>query len=359
MTTFREGPERTRAVALYSAVAGAGGSVGLVLGGMLTAWISWRLGMLVNVPIGLALIWLAPRFLPETERRSGHFDLTGAITSTAGMTALVYGFVRAAANGWGAAGTVTSFLAAAALLTAFVVTERRAQQPITPLRLFNNRRRSGAYVARILVVGAMFSMFFFVTQYLQGVSGYSALESGIAFLPMTAVMFGVVRVVPRLAPRFGEMPLLIGGLLVALAGMAWLSRLSDASGYFPQIALPLVLLGVGIGVAITPLTSAGIAGVASEDAGAASGLVNVAHQLGGSLGIGVLVTVFAAAERSTSPLAGLGRAAQARHELANAVATSLTGSAILLALGLAVVATVMRRPAVATAPALVRTAGAR
>jgi MFS family permease len=225
MTTFREGPERTRAVALYSAVAGAGGSVGLVLGGMLTAWISWRLGMLVNVPVGLALMWFAPRFLPETERRSGHFDLTGAITST--------------------------------------------------------------------------------------------------------------------------------------AGMAWLSQLSDGSGYFPQIALPLMLLGVGIGVAITPLTSAGIAGVAPEDAGAASGLVNVAHQLGGSLGIGILVTVFAAAERSTAPLAGLGRAAQARHELASAVSTSLTGSAILLALGLAVVVAVMRRPAVATAPALARAAGAR
>jgi EmrB/QacA subfamily drug resistance transporter len=361
MTTFREGPERTRAVALYSAVAGAGGSVGLVLGGMLTAWVSWRLGMFINVPIGLALMWFAPRFLPETERRSGRFDLTGAITSTAGMTALVYGFVRAAADGWGATGTVASFVAAAALLTAFVVTERRAQQPITPLRLFNSRQRSGAYVARILVVGAMFSMFFFVTQYLQGVSGYSALESGIAFLPMTAVMFGVVRVVPRLAQRVGETRLLVGGLLVALAGMAWLSRLPEGGGYFPEIALPLVLLGVGIGVAITPLTSAGIAGVAPEDAGAASGLVNVAHQLGGSLGIGILVTVFAAAERSTaaSPLAGLGRAAQARHELADAVSTSLSGSAILLALGLAVVVTVMRRPAVAMAPVLARTVGAR
>jgi EmrB/QacA subfamily drug resistance transporter len=361
MTTFREGPERTRAVALYSAVAGAGGSVGLVLGGMLTAWVSWRLGMFINVPIGIALMLLAPRFLPETERRSGHFDLTGAITSTAGMSALVYGFVRAASDGWGEIGTVTSFVAAVLLLTAFVVTERRAQQPITPMRLFNSRVRSGAYVARILVVGGMFSMFFFVTQYMQGVNGFSALESGIAFLPMSAVMFGVVRVVPRFAPRFGETRLLIGGLLVALTGMAWLSQLSEGSGYFPQIALPLVLLGVGMGVAFTPLTSAGIAGVAAEDAGAASGLVNVAHQLGGSLGIGILVTVFAASERSTAsdPLAGLGRAAVARHELAQAVSTSLTGSAILLALGLAVVLLVMRRPAAAPAPVLAQTVGVR
>jgi MFS family permease len=163
MTTFREGPERTRAVSVYSAVAGAGGSVGLVVGGMLTAWASWRWGMFANVPIGIALIRLAPRHLVETERRTGDFDLTGAVTSTAGMSALVYGFVRAAADGWGERGTIAAFTAAVALLTAFVLTERRAQQPITPLRLFASRERVGAYVARILVVGGMFSMFFLVT----------------------------------------------------------------------------------------------------------------------------------------------------------------------------------------------------
>jgi EmrB/QacA subfamily drug resistance transporter len=345
MTTFREGPERTRAVALYSAAGGAGGSIGLVVGGMLTAWASWRWGMFVNVPIGIALIWLAPRHLPETERQTGRFDLTGAITSTAGMSALVYGFVRAASDGWGERGTVASFAAAAALLAAFVVTERRAQQPITPLRLFASRERSGAYVARILVVGGMFSMFFFVSQFMQGVSGFSALQSGLAFLPMTLVLFAVVRTVPRVASRVGSTTLLIAGLLVALAGMAWLSQITAGTAYFPQIALPLVLLGAGMGAAFTPLTASGIAGVAAGDAGAASGLVNVAHQLGGSLGIGILVTVFAAAERSAP-------SADARQQLAHAVATSVTGSAVFLALALAVVAVVMRRPAEvpATAP---------
>ncbi|MDX6717395.1 MAG: hypothetical protein QOH30_3953, partial [Baekduia sp.] len=211
-TSFREGPERTRALAWYSAVAGGGGSAGLVLGGMLTNWVSWRWGMFINVPIGLALMYLVPRHLPETERHSGRFDLAGAATSTLGMTALVYGFVRAASDGWGERITVASFVAGVVLLSAFVLTELRAEQPITPLRLFASRERSGAYAARIMVVGGMFSMFFFLTQFLQGVLGYNPLQAGIAFLPMTAVMFGMVRIVPRIAHRIGNMALLIGGL---------------------------------------------------------------------------------------------------------------------------------------------------
>ncbi|MEA2150048.1 MAG: hypothetical protein QOD69_1878 [Solirubrobacteraceae bacterium] len=361
-TTFREGPDRTRALAAYSAVAGAGGSVGLVLGGMLTSWISWRWGLFINVPIGVALVWLAPRHLPETERRSGDFDLAGAATSTLGMTALVYGFVRAASAGWGDPVTVASFVAGAVLLAGFVLTERRAPQPITPLRLFDSRERSGAYVARILVVSGMFAMFFFLTQFLQGVRHFSAIEAGVAFLPLTLSLFAMVRVVPRIAARVGDLRLLVGGLVLALAGMAWLSRISEDTQLFPHIAVPLVLLGVGMGVAFTPLTAAGIAGVAPEDAGAASGLVNVAHQLGGSLGLGILVTVFAAASRGAAehPLAGAGPRAQASHELAQAVATALTGSAVFLALALAVVVLVMRRPAAgARVPALAPAGAAR
>src|SRR4051812_26926125 len=350
-TTFREGPERTRAIAYYSAVAGGGGSVGLVLGGMLTDWISWRWGLFINVPVGLAVIWLAPRFLPETERRTGRFDLTGAVTSTLGMTAIVYGFVRAASDGWGDRGTLASFVGGAALLSAFVLTETRAEQPITPLHLFADRQRSGAYAARVLVTGGIFSTFFFLTQFLQGVGGYSALQAGLAFLPMTAVMFAMGRAVPMLTPRFGSTRLLIGGLSLAVIGIAWLSRVSDGMDYFPGIAVPLALLGIGIGMAFTPLTAAGIAGVAPDDAGAASGLLNVAQQLGASLGLGILITVFASAMRS----AGLHRTsgasihAEASRELAHGVSTALTGSAVLLAMALAVVVVVMRRPAASRA----------
>jgi EmrB/QacA subfamily drug resistance transporter len=346
-TTFREGHERTRAVALYSAVSAAGGSIGLVLGGMLTDWVSWRWGLFINVPIGFTLLALAPRHLGETERHTGRFDLTGALTSTLGMTALVYGFVRAASDGWGETGTVASFAAGAVLLALFAVTELRAEQPITPLRLFASRERSGAYAARVLLVSGMFASFFFLTQYLQGVRDYSPLQAGLAFLPMTGVMFAMVRVVPRITPRVGAIRVLIGGLVLALAGMTWMSRLSTGTDYFPQIAVPLVLIGVGVGLAFTPLTAAGIAGVAPADAGAASGLVNVAHQLGGSLGLGILVTVFAAASRHAAehPTASASSHAEAAHALAQGVASSLTGSAIFLALALAVVVLVMRRPA--------------
>jgi EmrB/QacA subfamily drug resistance transporter len=352
-TTFREGPERTRALAAYSAVAGGGGSVGLVLGGMLTDWISWRWGLWINVPVGVALVWLAPRVLPETERRAGRFDLPGAVASTAGMTALVYGFVRAAEAGWGDALTVASFAAAAVLLWTFVAVERRAAQPVTPLRLFASRQRVGAYLARMLLVGGMFSMFFFLSQYLQGVRGFSPLHAGIAFLPMTAVMFSMVRLVPRLSARWGDARLLTTGVTVALAGMAWLSRLDEATPFLPNIALPLVLLGLGMGAALAPLTAAGIAGVAPADAGAASGVVNAAQQLGVSLGVSVLVTVVATAGGAASdhrPETGLALHGAARAELAHAVAVALTGSAVLLALGLAVVAAAARPPRPATTP---------
>jgi EmrB/QacA subfamily drug resistance transporter len=295
--TFREGRERTRALSFYSAISGGGGSVGLVLGGMLTTWASWRWGLLINVPIGIALIGLAPRFLPETERRTGHFDLTGALTSTFGMTALVYGFVRAAANGWSDRGTIVSFAAAIVLLAAFVLVERTAEQPITPLRLFASRERSGAYAARILVIGGIFGMFFFVTQFFQDVEHYSALQAGLAFLPQTLVLFAMLLVVPRIVARVGTTWLLAGGLVTALAGMAWLSQLSAGASYFPHVAVPLAVIGVGVGAAFIPLTAAGLAGVAGSDAGAASGLVNAAQQLGGSVGVGVLVSVFASASR--------------------------------------------------------------
>ncbi len=343
--SFPEGPERTRAVAWYSAVAGAGGSVGLLLGGMLTSWVSWRCGLFVNVPLGAALIWLAPRYLPETERHSSRFDLAGALSSTIGMTALVYGLVRAAEDGWGDVWTLASFATAALLLAFFVTNERRAAQPITPLRLFSSRERVGAYLARILVVGAMYSTFFFLTQYLQGVQGYGALEAGCAFLPLTLSVFAMVRVVPRIAPRFGEVRILAAGLTIALAGMLWLTQISPDADYLTRMAAPMILLGIGMGSALTPLTTAGMAGVADADAGAASGLINVAHQLGGTLGVGALVTVFAAASTGAGS-----------HALAEGVPTVLDGAAILIALALTTVLGVMRpglMPAKAAQPEVV------
>jgi predicted MFS family arabinose efflux permease len=271
----------------------------------------------------------APRHLPETERRSGRFDLRGAASSTLGMTAIVFGIVHAATAGWTDRLTIASFVSGVLLLVLFVATERSAEQPITPLRLFASRERAGAYAARVLFVGGMFGMFFFLTQYLQNVKGFSPLEAGGAFLPLSLVMFGMVFVVPRLVERFGYGRLLAGGVLTALAGMAWISQISAGTPYLTGIALPLIVLGAGVGAAFTPLTASGVAGVAAEDAGAASGLVNVAHQVGGSLGLGVLVTVFASAQPGS---------------LAHAISVALTAGTVMMALALAVVAAVILPP---------------
>jgi EmrB/QacA subfamily drug resistance transporter len=329
LTSFPEGRERNRAIAYYAAVASGGASVGLILGGVLTSWLSWRWGLFVNVPVGAALVFAAPRVLQETERRRGHFDLTGAFTSTAGMTAIVYGIVRAGTAGWSDRITVASLTAGLALLGLFVLTERRAAQPITPLRLFSSRERVGAYVARVLFVGGMFGVFFFISQYLQSVLRFSPIEAGAAFLPLTLMIFGTTQFVPGLVARFGNTRVLTGGIVTALVGMVWLSRIGPDTSYVTGVAIPMAILGIGAACAFTPLTTAGVAGVAPEDAGAASGLVNVAHQLGGSLGLGVLVTVFASSQSA---------------DLAHAISLSLTAGSVMLALALVVVLAVIRRP---------------
>ena len=299
-----------------------------MLGGILADWISWRVGFFINLPIGIALILGAQRYLAETERRSGEFDLAGALSSTLGMTALVYGIVRSADAGWSDPVTVAALAAGVVLLAFLVFNEWRAQQPIMPLRLFASRERAGAYAARILFLGAMMGFWFFMTQFLQGVVGMSPFQAGIAFLPMTIANFAVAVAVPRLTKWLGNGRLLAGGLAVTLIGMAWLSRLHADIPYFTGIALPMVLIGIGQGGTLSPLTVSGVAGVPSEDAGAASGLVNVTHQLGGSLGLGVLVVVFAAAH-TTMP--------NAAEQLAHQVSVALSAGGMLLLLALIVV----------------------
>jgi EmrB/QacA subfamily drug resistance transporter len=335
-TSFAAGPERTRAIGYYGATAGVGASLGLVLGGILTDLISWRVGFFLNVPIGIAMMLAAPRLLPETERRSGRFDLPGAVTSTAGMTALVYGLVRSAEAGWRDALTITTLALGVVLMVLFVLVERRAPQPVLPLRLFASRERTGAYVGRLLFLGGMLAFWFYVTQYLQGVLGFSPLETGVAFLPTTVVNFAVALAVPGLTRRLGNARLLAGALLTSVVGMAWLGQVSADSSYWVGVALPMVLIGAGQGGALAPLTSAGVAGVSAGDAGAASGLVNVFHQIGGSLGLGILVTVFAAADGDGT--------VQGTDLLAHRIAAALTGGAVLLALAFLVVAVLVVRP---------------
>jgi EmrB/QacA subfamily drug resistance transporter len=326
--TFVEAKERTKAIALYSAASGAGGSVGLILGGILTDLISWRVGMFINVPIGIALLIMVPRYLRETEKNTGHFDFMGALTSVIGITALVFGFVEAAANGWGNLETLISLVIGVVLLVAFVFIEARAKQPITPLRLFANRQRSGAYLGRFLFLCGNFSLFFFIPQFLQNVLGFNSFEAGLAFLPFTSVQFGMMYVMPWLIARFGNLKVLMAGLIIAIIGTSWLSQISADSHFFPQMFFPLIIMGIGAGMVFLPLTSFGLSGIESRDSGAASGLINVAQQAGCSLGLAILITVFETVNRSAPP---------SKQQFAHAISVSLMGSIAFITISLVVV----------------------
>jgi EmrB/QacA subfamily drug resistance transporter len=324
--SFPPGPRRAKAVALYGATAGIGASLGLVIGGALADWVSWRAGFFLNVPIGVAMILLAPRYLPETARRPGRFDVTGAVCATLGVGALVFGVVHAADASRTSPVTASALAAGLVLLAVLVTVERRAAQPIMPLRLFGSRARVGAYLARLLYLGAMIGFFYFGTQYLQGVLGFTAFEAGVAFFPMTVVNFAVAMAIPRLTARLGQAVPLAAGVTLTLIGMAWLSRVSVLSSYWDAVALPMVLVGAGQGLAFAPMTSAGIAGVAGDDAGAASGMVNTFHQVGMALGLGVLVAASAHAGQDLTASAAV---------LTAHVSIALTAGSVLLTLCLA------------------------
>ncbi len=354
--SFGEGRERTRALGIYTAVAMGGGSLGLVLGGVITEWVSWRWVLFINVPIGIAVALTAPLFLTESQRQPGRFDITGALTSTAGMTALVYGFIRAASDGWGDGVALGAFAAAIVMLSLFLLNESRARQPITPLRLFADRGRAGSYLARLLLVAGMFGMFFFLTQFVQDILGFSPLRAGISFLPMTAALFAVSRLSPRLLARFPGQGLMVTGLLPVVAGMTWLSRITPGTGYLAGVLGPMLLIGAGMGLVFVPLTMASLAGVRPEDSGAASSMVNVTQQVGGSLGLAILVTAFSSASRDAARhrLAHLAPLAQAHHVVVTGMASAFTLAAIFDVAALLVVLAIVRSRAPQAAARLAR-----
>ena len=299
-TTFEEGPERNRAMGVYAAVSGAGAAIGLMLGGILTDWLSWRWVFFVNLPVGLLLIFLAPRVLPESVRRLGRFDFVGAISSTLGVSALVYGFIHAAegigkgsGHGWTSPVTIASFAAAVVLLVGFVLWERRTEDALLSIRLFSDRSRAGAYLLMLIVGSALFGMFFFVSLFIQNKSllGFSALKSGFAFLPV-AVAIGIsAQVASALIARLGARNLLLTGSVLLTFGLLWMSRLTATSTYVTGLLIPMVIIGFGLGFIFVPITLAAVSGVSNEDSGVASAMVNVGQQVGGSLGLSTLLTV--------------------------------------------------------------------
>ncbi len=332
-TSFPEGEQRSRAMAAYGALAGIGTAAGLIIGGVLTGALSWRYGFLLNVPIGLAAIVAAPRYLDESARHTGRLDVPAALSSTFGAAALVFGIVHSADAGWGAPTTILALALATVLIAGFVTGQSRAAQPLMPLRLFADRGRASAYAARLLFNGVLVSFYFFMTQYLQGVSDLTPLRAGLAFLPVTAAAFAAATVTARLSRRIGNESLAVAGVTAMLIGTAWTSRVGADTAYLTGIAVPMIIFGVGQGLGLSALTTGGMAGVAAQDAGMAGGLVNVAHHLGGALGLGILVTVFGAA----------GDASAGPHELlAHRVSAALTAAAAFLALALLV--TLAARP---------------
>src|SRR5215217_3685453 len=371
-TNFAEGPERNRAFGVFGAVAGAGGAIGLLAGGVLTSWLSWRWVLFVNVPIGILLASLAPLFIAESERQPGRFDLGGALTSTAGMTALVYGFIRAAQEGWSNPGTIGSFIAAAVLLAIFLSIETRTSQPITPLHLFRDRNRAGSYAIMLALAAAMFGQFFFLTLFVQNVLGYSPLRAGLAFLPITAAIVTTSQFAARSLPRIGPKRLMTGGALLAATGLAWLTQVSVTSGSLTGILGPMLLFGLGMGLLFVPLTIIAVSGVAPHEVGAASSLLNVTQQVGGSLGLSILVTVFGTASRNEATtqvgqlLANASSELQAQFQqtgqlpaqyahqvLTHGISTAFQLAAVFAALALVVALVVIRtRPAEVEVPTM-------
>jgi EmrB/QacA subfamily drug resistance transporter len=301
LTTFAEGPERNRALSVWGAIAGAGGAVGLLLGGVLVQALSWRWVFFVNVPIGAAVLVLAPRIVPESRSESaakGGYDVEGAVAITLGTLALVFTLIKADSWGWTSGRTIAGFVVSAALIVAFVAIERRHKDPLLPLRIFSNRSLSASNATLLVVVAALFGMFFFVTLYLQQVLGFSALKTGLAYLPLSLTLIGSSVVASRFVDRFTPKPILVAGLLISTGGFVFLTSVSGHADYGTHVVPAMIILGVGFGMSFVPVTIAGTSGVAPADSGIASGLLNTTQQVGGSLGLAILSSI--ATSRTTS-----------------------------------------------------------
>jgi EmrB/QacA subfamily drug resistance transporter len=295
-TTFPEGPRRNRAMGVYAAMSGGGAAIGLVAGGLLTTYLSWRWVLFVNVPIGILVASLAPYVLAESQRQRGRFDLPGAVTGTGGIAALVYGLSSASTDSagvshWGDTKVVAALAAAAVLLAGFGLIEWRSSHPLLPLRLLANRSRSGTYLVMLALATAMFGFFFFLTIFLQEVLGYSALRTGLSDLPFAVVIVVMSGIASQLVSRAGARPLMLAGAMVAASGMFWFSRLTVHSTYADGLLGPMLVTSAGFGLLFVPLSLVALNRVAGRDSGVASSLLNTAQQVGGAIGLAALGTV--------------------------------------------------------------------
>jgi EmrB/QacA subfamily drug resistance transporter len=292
-TTFDEGKERARALAVWAAIAIGGSAVGLILGGALTQYFSWPWIFFVNVPVGIAAFVLSSRLIPESRDEHAHrsYDIAGAVTVTGGLMTLVYALVGAQSAGWTSARTLGLFGVAAALLASFIVIEQRAKAPLVRLSIFRVRSLLTANVSMFLAMSGMFAMFFFNTLYIQQVLGYGPLEAGLAFLPFTAGIMVSASLASQFAPRIGVRPVAVAGFLLAAGGLLLLTQLPVDGSYVADVLPALILSSLGMGAVFMPLTLIATTGLEDDDQGLASGLFNTSQQIGGALGLAVLSTL--------------------------------------------------------------------
>jgi EmrB/QacA subfamily drug resistance transporter len=341
-TTFPEGKPRNQAMGVYATMSVAGSVVGLVAGGLLVTYASWRWVLFVNVPIGAVAALAALRVLPDSARQAGRFDLPGAITGTAGVAALVYGLSNAATTSdgishWGDAKVVASLTAAAVLLAAFAVIEVRSRHALLPVRLLRSRDRSGANLIMLCVGTSAFGMYFFMTLFMQLIWGYSALRTGMAYLPYTAAVVVASGAAVQLVPRIGARPLLLAGATINAGGLYWQAQVTEHSSYLSGMLGASLVNGAGLGLLFPTLTLVGLAKVRPQDTGVASSLLNAGLQIGGAIGLAVLGTVaWTVVAHSLRAPASYG------HALAAGFSRAFLGGALVMLLALAIAVSAIR-----------------
>src|ERR1700733_14568905 len=329
-TIFRDGAERNKALGVWGAVAGAGGAAGVLLGGILTDGLGWEWVLWVNVPVSLIAFALAPRLIAESRAsdQARAFDIAEAVTITAALSLLVYAVIDASEAGWGSTKTLGLIALALVLLAAFVAIELRSRKPLVPFSIFRIRTLTGANVVGVLVGASLFSMFFFISLYMQQVLGYSAIHAGLSYLPLAVTISLAAGVASQLVTTLGYKTVLAAGLLFIVAGLLWFSRISVGGGFTTDILGPSLLAAIGLGFSFVTTTIAAVSGVEEEESGLASGLINTSQQVGGALGLAVLSSL---ATTHTEDLLGSGSGL--KHALTEGFQAAFLGGAAIAALG--------------------------
>ena len=342
-TTFRDGSERNKALGAWGAVAGAGGAAGVLFGGILTDGLGWEWVLWINVPVALVVAALTPSVIAESRSESAtrHFDTAGAVSVTAGLSLLVYAIVDATDAGWGSAQTLGLLALSAALIAAFVAIELRSKAPLMPFRIFRLRTLTGANVVGLLVGASLFSMFFFITLYMQQVLGYSAIKAGLSYLPLALMIIVASGIASQLVTRIGFKPVLVAGMAFIGAALVWFSQVSVGGGFVTDILGPSLLAATGLGFAFVTTTIAAVSGVRNQESGLASGLINTSQQIGGALGLAVLATI--ANSRTDDVMASSGGDPSAlTNALTEGFQSAFLGGAVIAALGLVLTLVLIR-----------------